>query len=161
VASASLDDLRAAAIEALHAHDRLLELWRQVQEVDLASVASVEDVRLLRELIIRRIYPVNAFGLLVRIDQAAAIDILLSRYVGITVDPDSKFGGFEFELGTMLDDLREVGGTDRIVQLIQNPNFAIERIAEPRFQRVFGQVLELGEEQTVAWARAQRSTAQE
>jgi len=158
VSNAAFRELRSAAAEALRAHDKLLEVWRHVEESKLAADATTDDIAILRELVVRRIYPVNAFGLLVQIDRDAAIEVLLSRYLGVAVDPDTKFGGFEFELATMLDDLREVGGIGSLRTLVRHPQFSLERITDPRVRRGFGDTLNMDEEQIMAWVRSERET---
>jgi hypothetical protein len=150
----TLEDLRKAAIEVLMAQDRLLNVWRGVEELQLAQNATPEDVSLLRELIISRIYPMNAFGLMVQIDKKSAIEVLLSRYLGRGVDSDTKFGGFESELDTMLDDLWEFGGVEWIEKLVLHPDFEIERIKDPRVRRTFSEVLQLEEHQIPKWVQS-------
>ena len=157
----TLNDLRAAASDALRSHDKLLEIWRHVDESKLARDATAGDIEILRDLIIRRIYPVNAFCLLVQIDRDGAIEILLSRYLGTAVDPDTKFGGFEFELAAMLDDLQEVGGVECLERLIKHPTFSIGRIADPRVRRVFSDVLHIDEAQVNAWVQSHSDPAGE
>lgn len=156
IEESGMEKLRRAGSEALRCHDVLLEAWRALQESDIAE-ATNEDASFLRSMIIRRIYPVNAFGLLVRIDQDAAIEVLLSRYLGVDVDPDTKFGGFEFELATMLDDLLEIGGTHRIAQLVSDSRFSIERMEDLRVLRVLGGVLQMEDEMVPNWIRSQRT----
>ena len=152
----AMEKLRRAGIEALRSHAVLLGAWRGLQESDVAE-ATENDVSILRELIVTRIYPVNAFGLLVRIDPDAAIEVLLSRYLGMGVDPDRKFGGFEFELETMLDDLREVCGTQKLAQLVKHARFSIELVDDLRVRRVFGEILRMAEQLVPDWIRSQRA----
>ncbi len=155
----TFDELRDAGNQALMAHDTLLMVWRGVQEAQLVQTATPEDMLLLRDLIYRRIYPVNAFGLLVRIDQKIAIEVLLSRYLGKAVDPDSKFGGFEFELEAMLDDLHELGGAELLKRIVTHPDFEIERINDSRVRRSLSAVLHLEEQEILQWVQ-QVSTKQ-
>jgi hypothetical protein len=154
--STAFGSFRETAIQALRLHDDLHNIFSSSEESELVQGASMEDVTLLRELIIQRIYPENAFNLLVYIDKNAAIEILLSRYVGKFVDPDTKFGGYETELELMLDDLREVCGIEQIVRLVRHPQFAIDRIADPRVQRALGEALDIDDEQVPGWIYSQR-----
>jgi hypothetical protein len=154
-AGGNLDSLRKAATEALRSHDVLLNAWRALQDSDIAE-ATEEDVDLLRSLIVSRIYPVNAFSMLVKVDQSRAIEVLLSRYLGVGVCPDRKFGGFESELGIMLDDLEEFGGRERIIQLVRHPEFAVERTEDSRVCRAFGEILNLDERLVPDWIETQR-----
>lgn len=151
-----MERLRRVGSEALRCHQILLDAWRELQESDIAELTK-EDASILRSLIISRIYPINAFGLLVRIDQDAAIEVLLSLYLGINVDPDGKFGGFEFELDSMLDDLVDIGGTQSIAQLVSDDKFSIERMKDARVKRVFGEILQIEEPLVSDWIQAQRT----
>lgn len=155
-AETAMEKLRRVGSEALRSHDVLLEAWRELRESDIAE-ATTDDVAILRSMIITRIYPINAFGLLVKIDQDAAIEVLLSRYLGIAVDPDRKFGGFEFELESMLDDLLESGGVQRISQLVSHSEFSMERIEDLRVLRVFGGILQMDEQSVPDWILLQRA----
>lgn len=151
-----MEKLRRAGAEALRSHDVLMEVWRGLQESDIAN-ATQEDVRLLESLIIGRIYSINAFDLLVKINPDAAIDVLLSRYLGRGVDPDRKFGGFEFELLSMLDDLLEVGGARRIAQLVSHTSFSTDRVEDLRVRRVFGEILQMEEHLVATWIHGIRN----
>lgn len=151
-----MDELRKRGLEALSSHGNLREAWRELSESDMAE-ATRDDIGFLRSMIISRIYPVNAFELLVKIDPNAGVEVLLSRYLGRGVNPDTKFGGFESELQIMLDDLREVAGSQMIAQLVRNPDFAIQRIEDARVRRVLAQVLDMEEESIPDWVRKQRA----
>jgi hypothetical protein len=153
----TLQDLRDAAQAALRAQDELLDVWRNVATGQLASELEAADISLLRELIVRRIYPVNAFGLLAQADPEVAADVLLSRYLGKSVDPDTKFGGFEFELATMLDDLLAAGGMEGIADLVRKSDFAMDRLEDPRVKRVFSDVLQIETDQVMTWVVAHRN----
>src|SRR5262249_38046504 len=118
-----LGSLRQAAASALTAHEALCAACNRLAKVDSLPPHTAEDILLLKELIISRIYPLNVFGLLVRLDRASAIEVLLRRYVGRGVDPDTKFGGYQFELAGMLTDLVDVRGEAALRDLVQHHDF--------------------------------------
>ncbi len=135
--------LRDAARTALAAQDQLLNAWRSIPAGDYPTFSEATDVELLKLLIWRRIYPLNAFGALVRIDKNAAVDILMTLYLGRAVDPDTKYGGYVFELSTMLDDLRETYGAEVLCEVIKHPMFDRERISDKRVIEAFSDALGL------------------
>jgi hypothetical protein len=156
----SLDErteaLRSAGRNALEAQDALLAAWRDLKPEDVASLAGAPDVGLLVRLIERRIYAVPAFGALARIDITAARDVLLSRYLGRVVDPDRKFGGYAFELATMLDELRQAGGQEALTDLIDQPDFSSERLTDRRVIEAFSEALEMEPSRVPEWIRQAR-----
>ena len=89
-------------------------------------------VQLLCRLIIARIFPANAFEFLVKADLDAAFEMLLRRYVGKGVCPDTKFGGYQFELSTMLTDLVETQGETSLYRLLQHANFNRDLFSDQR-----------------------------
>jgi hypothetical protein len=153
----SLDDrieaLRSAGRDALDAQDALLAAWRDLEPEDFASLAGPPDVGLFVRLIERRVYAVPAFGALAKVDITAARDVLLSRYLGRGVDPDRKFGGYVFELASMLDELRQAGGPEALMDLIDQPDFSPERLADRRFVEAFSEALEIEPEEVPEWIR--------
>lgn len=151
----TLSDFRKAANEALQAHDALISVWRNAIASDF-SRAEPDDLCLLKNLILRRIYPVNAFEMLASLSPESAVDMLLARYLGTSVDPDKKFGGFEFELESMLGDLCRIGGKEQISTMINKENFSVSSLKDPRVRRVLAEVLELEEDQVLTWVESQR-----
>lgn len=146
---------RSAAEHALQAHDELLDAWRRQKASVVLPHATSEDVELLRQLIVRKIYPVNAFEVLARIDHSAAIEVLLARYLGDGVDPDTKFGGFTFELSSMLDDLKEAHGQSALRSLIENPRFRRDLLMDPRVIEAFTNALDMSPDEFPHWAAQQ------
>jgi hypothetical protein len=145
--------LRSAGRNALEAQDALLAAWRDLKPEDFASLTGGSDVGLLVRLIERRIYAVPAFVALARIDITAARDVLLSRYLGRAVDPDRKFGGYAFELAAMLDELRQAGGEEALMDLIDQPDFSPERLTDQRVVEAFSEALEIGPSRVPEWIR--------
>jgi predicted metal-dependent hydrolase len=145
-----IDVLRSAAERALESHNALLAAWRQLSEQDLSSF-TLGDVDLLQRLVLSRIYPINAFAVLARLDKQAAIDVLLGRYVGNAVDPDTKFGGYTFELSSMLEDLAEAQGEESLRELLNRPNFAASRLHDPRVIAAIGDALNINSAEVVKW----------
>ena len=143
--------LRNAAARAVTSHDELLTIWRNLDSSQIAGECTPDDVQLLQELVRRRIYPINAFELLARADREAAIDTLLSRYVGVHVDPDRKFGGYSFELESMIEDLVNVHGDAALRELIARPQFEAARLRDHRVQAALCQALEIDEPALRAW----------
>jgi len=150
--------LREAASLALRAQDALLDAWRRTPPDPLPADAGPDDVRLLRDLIIRRIYPLPAFGALVRIDPTAAVEVLLSRYVGRGVDPDRKFGGYAFELSGMLGDLAEACGEKALRDLLSHPEFNGRLLADRRFVESLAYTLDIEPDQVGKWITADAGT---
>lgn len=149
------DDLsqafRLAAKEAIDSHDAMMELWRTMPVTETARRCGESDVALLRQLIEYRIFPVNAFELLARIDLRQAYSALLSRYVGKGVSPDGKFGGYYFELSVMLDDIKEVGGEEALRNLIALDGFDRGKLADPRVINSFSDALDIEPHEFKDW----------
>lgn len=146
-----IDNLQKAAELALRAADGLLLAWRQLDAEDHELIGKFIDPAVLRKLVYRRLYPVNAFAAIARADKGAAIDILIEWYLGDTVDPDSKFGGYSFELESMLDDLREKWGELGLRELIAHPNFNKDRLKDRRVIEAFAATLDMDDGQFVEW----------
>ncbi len=144
------DRLRQAAQQAIAANDQLLEAWRTWSREGKPAPFS-DDVPLLQELIHRKIYPINAFEVLARLDIEAAINALLGRYLGLHVSPDRGFGGFEFDMWSMLDDLVLFGGESALLRLIHHPDFNAEMLLDPRFRRSVCEALELDDAAFASW----------
>jgi hypothetical protein len=141
------EEFRKAARSAIEAHQSLLESWKRLDGQDYTREASPDDVRLLKDLIIRRIYPANIFEVLARVDWDAASAILLSRYLGKGVDPDTKFGGYSFELSSLLEDYCEKGGYHAIRSLLSHPDFDRAKLSDPRVSEVLCSLLHIEPEQ--------------
>lgn len=152
------DDLsqafRSAAKEAIESHDALADLWRKMPVAETAHRCGESDVALLRQLIEYRIFPVNAFELLARIDLREAYSALLSRYVGKGVSPDGKFGGYSFELSVMLDDLKEIGGEEALRGLIALDGFDRRKLTDPRVINSFSDALDIEPHEFNDWLNA-------
>jgi hypothetical protein len=149
------NDLRSAARRALEVQDELLNAWKHLDPGDLSSLDSAEDIDLLQELIRRRIYPLNAFAALAKVARPAAFDLLFSRSLGHGVDPDTKFGGYAFELGAMLDDLCEAHGQSALSDLVHDPRFNRRLLNDDRVVAAFADVLDIDVEQVCAWTRGE------
>lgn len=134
---------RSAGLDALEAQDALLAAWHDLKPEDFASLEGGPDAGLLVRPIERRIYAVPAFGASARIDIAAARDVLLSRYLGGVVDPDKKSGGYALELAAMLDELRQAGGQEALMDLIDQPGFSPERLTDQRVVEAFSEALDI------------------
>jgi hypothetical protein len=151
-----IEGLRSAARQALEAQDQLLNAWRSLDSSDLDSLCEQDDLELLKQLILRRIYPVNAFAVLARVDKYAAIDVLISLYLGDSVDPDRKFGGYTFELSSILDDLREIHGETALRELIDHPKFNKIRLSDSRVIEAFSDSLDIDASLFSGWLENQR-----
>jgi hypothetical protein len=130
-ADGRIEALRAAGKLSVEADDALSAAWRNLDDVDGARLVQASDVRLLVDLIKRRLSVLPAFAALARADIAAARGLLLSRYLGKGVPPDGKFGGYTFEFSTTLDDLREVGGQEALRNLVEQHRCARARRPAP------------------------------
>ena len=154
-----LQALREASLLALQAQDALLAAWRRTPLDALLQAAGPDDVRLFRELVVRRIYPLNAFEALVRINPTAVVEVLLSRYVGSGVDPDRKFGGYSFELSGMLGDLAEVCGESALGDLVAHPRFNPRLFADRRFVESLADALSVEPDRIGPWLAARCGTS--
>lgn len=147
----TVQKLRSAAEQAMTAEAALFEVLRELPVAEAARNCTAADVAWLRELIIRRIYPANAFELLAHIDVNMAIEALLDRYLGEFVCPDTKFGGYSFELATMLGDLVEIAGPDALRQLLRCDGFGRKHLKDRRVIDAFSEALDIDEKQWEAW----------
>jgi len=107
----------------------------------------------LERLILLGIEVLNAFELLVRIDPARAVELLLRRYLGRGVSPDTKFGGYEFELSTMVDDLVEIQGEGALAELVASERFDPGKLDDPRVLRSFSEALSCEPDEVRTWYR--------
>lgn len=148
------DALREAIIRAIQAQDRLLSAWQSCRHVKDYSSLTNDDVELLYQLIYRKIYPANAFGALASCNVNRAIEALLNRYLGNAVHPDQGFGGFAYEMGCMLDDLKLSGGDEALRQLISHPRFNHEMLVDVRFRTALREALGLDEDGLLAWLQS-------
>jgi hypothetical protein len=139
------DQVRTAALAALKAQDDLLQALRDYSNDPSQIPPSTTDVSTLRELVFRKIYPVAAFSVLLKLDAETAIEVLLARYLGDTVDADRGFGGFIFDLSTMLSDLVEFGGLQSLRDLLNHPRFNNSLKADPRFIECLSSAADLEE----------------
>jgi hypothetical protein len=153
-----MQTLRDAARRAICVNDELSEAWRNLPYADAPNVASRDDVPLLCELIKYRILPANAFGLLVRLDLEAAVEMLLRRYIGESVDPDRKFGGFQYELTCMLIDLVEVRGQSQLRSLLTHPEFNSQLFADDRLLTSISEAMDIDTDQARVWLESQGIT---
>ena len=131
---------------ALKLNQEFINYWHSVDLNELAKNLTVEDAPMLEELILKRIEVLNLFELLLKIDPGRAKNILVRRYLGESVSPDTKFGGFEFELSTMLDDYNEILGEKALVDLINHPEIEIRRLKDTRVLRSLTEALDFNDE---------------
>lgn len=146
-----MENLRLAAIAAIQTQDDLLNAWRAFDEQSEDFVLSEEDIGLLRILVFRKIYPINAFALLSRSHLDSALEILLSRYLGQNVDPDRGFGGVVYDLGSMLTDIYSIGGEPAILRLITHAQFNTVMLSENRFIESLAIALDKDESEVIQW----------
>lgn len=76
---------------------------------------------------------------------------LIHWYLGKGVHPDNKFGGYTFELSTMLDDLREIAGEYALWQLIHLDAFDRNRLDDPRVREAFCDALDISQQDFGDW----------
>jgi hypothetical protein len=145
------DVIRNAARAALVARKALDDAWSNSDRISFSRGATREDVALLKELIISRTEILSAFEVLCRVDVQEATSVLLSRYVGDAVDPDTKYGGFEFELSTMLDNLNEIGDPEALQRLAAAIDD--EKLRDPRVVRAFCDALDIDSDAFAVWLK--------
>jgi hypothetical protein len=134
-------DFRQAALDAIQAQNDLLAAWQGFREN--VNMLSLEDVPILRELIERRIFVINAFEFLLSIDHSSAVNILLEVYLGKGVSPDFGYGGFAFEMSSMLSDLVRQGGEESLHRLVNQPAFNADHLRDKRFRAACADALGL------------------
>ncbi|MCB9746248.1 MAG: hypothetical protein H6741_04615 [Alphaproteobacteria bacterium] len=143
-----------SAVQALHEALRSAseeERWedRLTDEAERAELTAV-----LRELVKKRIEVLPAFELLVRLSPHAAVEIVLDKYLG-QVSPDGKYGGYEFELASLLNDLLDFSPRS-LVDLVQSPRLDPLKLSDARVIRSFMQAFDFdGEEELERWLREQ------
>ena len=125
-------EFRSLLKYALELNEQFFHFWHSNDVDDLAKDLTIEDAPILEKLIISRIQIANFFEILLRIDPIRAKNILIDRYLGESVSPDRKYGGFEFELSLMLDDYIEILGKKELIELINHPEVKLERLKDPR-----------------------------
>lgn len=145
-----IEQFRQIAHDAVESQNRLLSFWRACNTPEFSADCNITDVELLSELILLRIFPINAFSLLVLLDKERSIDVLLSRYIGRDVDPDTKYGGFEFELSSMLDDFFSSFGIDAISDIICRNNYSSDKIkGDIRIMRTLSHAVNVDESELI------------
>jgi hypothetical protein len=145
--------LRSAGRRALEAQDELASVWKHLNEKEIAQAATPDDSELLCQLILRRIYPTNAFAALANVSPPVAQQMLLARYLGKGVDPDTKFGGFSYELSSMLDDFYMASGERGLRELVRHPQFDRNCLDDPRVVDALSEALKIRPEELPEWLR--------
>jgi len=145
------EQVRIAAKAAMESQDALLHAFREYEGIGMDHRLTDDDYCILRHLVWAKIYPVSAFSVLVKHNQDIAIEVLLSRYVGHGVDPDSGFGGLTFDLSSMLSDLVEVGGERLLKSFLHHPRFNKHFLDDPRFRESLGFALDTDLEGVQEW----------
>jgi len=140
-----------AARRATDASSELQELWREIPEDAFLGVQEREVSELLWKLIYYRISPAAAFGALRKCDMSRARDALIRFYVGKGLNPDRKYGGYVFELDTMIGDLFEEGGETALRLLVNDAQFDPEKFSDPRVIGVFAEVLDIEPAEVLPW----------
>ncbi len=128
---------------------RMYEFWQKADIASLTKELKEEDAVLLQQLILALIEVLPLFEILLHLDPKRAKDILLRRYVGTGIDPDTKFGGYEFELSSMLDDYQKILGETKFEELFTDPGFDRDKLSDPRMKRSLMEVLNFNTERDV------------
>jgi hypothetical protein len=148
---------------ALQALDALAARLDEATEAATAIDAKdcTELIALLERLILKRVETTRAFHLLLKLDVQKCQQLLLRRYLGRHVSPDTKFGGYESELATMLSDLTEIHTPEALRQLVRQENFDWSKLDDSRVERAMCEALSLETHESLeAWlseARAPRA----
>jgi hypothetical protein len=138
----------------------LLRAWEA--QLDGGAVPlDPDDRRLLVDrlepLFLKRILLTETFSIVARLDAARAVALLLRRYVGRGVSGDRKFGGYEFELSVLFNELVAVGGRELLRQLARDPAFDPEKLSDARVLRALEDALDLDDlDEVHEWLRAVR-----
>jgi len=106
-----------------------------------------ELVPVLQRLIELELLAPQAFELLLKVQPEAAIEILLRRYLGPDVDPDTRFGGFQFNLSLMLTDFADMLGSEALKRLVRTGNIAANKLQDARVKAAFAEALDLEDEE--------------
>jgi hypothetical protein len=114
-------------------------------------------VAALEDLVVKRVLIQPAFTLLARLDLERSKALLLRRYVGQGVSADRKFGGYQFELSTLLTELVDIGGTKSLADLILEGSFDEHKLTDPRVLESICDALSLDSVELVhAWLKTVR-----
>jgi hypothetical protein len=151
MADDSADGPLVAAIRtALKAQDELSEAWRQQRnEGDIPNTPA--NIDLLKQLIKQRIHPLNAFEHLARMDREEAIQMLITCYLLKGASPDRKFGGYVFELSTMLDDLKEFHGEAALRDLVRHSLITPTLKSDRRIAESFAEAMDISVGEVLKW----------
>lgn len=131
----ALDALEVLRIEL---RDTDLRSW----PVDLTPAEREAAVDLLKRSLAGRAELLCTFELLANLDVGVAKDQLLRFYLG-QVCPDTKYGGYVFELETMLDDLTILHGEPALRALVRANDFDRLKLGDGRVVRSFCEALSL------------------
>lgn len=151
-----MQDLRTEIRHALQAVTTLRARFRAGIS-DCEALSSDERESLcgdLEQLILLRVEVLNAFELMVRLDPKRSARLLLRLYLGRGVSPDTKFGGYEFELSTMVDDLVEFEGAEALAELVRSARFDPSKLDDPRVARSFSEALSCEPDELRQWYTA-------
>jgi hypothetical protein len=118
-----------------------------LEEEDLAWLCSM-----LKILVKRRIQVVFGLEWLTRLAPQAAVELTIGHFLGPHTSPDTKFGGYENELGIILDDMVEIRGRVFLADIVRRSDFDRSKLDDERVVRAFGEALELPEDAVRAWA---------
>lgn len=146
--------LRQSAAAALDANGALSSTCRHILSSGLHSDLAQEDIDILKKLIISRVCSIDAFELLVKIDRTASIEMLIRRYLGIGVDPDKKYGGYQFELENMLSDFVTTWGDTALCELFTHHDFDQFRFTDLRVQASIAEALNVEVSEVPKWIAA-------
>src|SRR5262249_16829460 len=82
------------------------------------------------------------------------IELVVSRYLGLGVNPDRKYGGYTSELTMLLDDLLHAGGDVALRQLFTHPRCDPDRLKDSRVVEALSWTLDCTLEQREEWVRS-------
>jgi hypothetical protein len=133
-----------AAMDAVRALNESLAQANQGPRIDAAAAPTV--VSALVALVERGLCTLNAFELLLKLSPAAAIDVLLRRYLGEHVDPDTRAGGYEADLSVMLSDMVEILGAPAVEALIDGEQIAPAKLRDRRVLAALADALDVEED---------------
>lgn len=150
MASNQAEELARAFHHAFDAYRRLLAAARAMPSDDLSSLRDLVDPNMLVELVKNRILPGKAFEALLAIDQERALHVLFQRFIG-DINPDRCYGGFTYDLSSMLRHLRSTTGDEGIRGILNNPSFNRTMLSDIRFLQAVADALDIDESDAPSW----------
>jgi len=133
------------AQQVLNAYDELDAFWVSNHKESIQIDFNQNEIDIIKQLILTRLDILNSFEILVKADLNEAISILNRRYFGKHVDPDTKYGGFEFEISSMLSDVVEFAGEKALINILTSEKNSTKILNDERVLRAIEEAMDFGD----------------